>query len=726
MSRKILIVEDESIVALDLQSRLTAQGFSVVGIAKSGERAIEQVVAASPDIVLMDVQLTGSLDGIETAARLQEVHPVPVIFLTAFSDQKNIQRAKKSAAYGYLLKPYQERELVIAIELALYKFSAEQQLRTNRLLLDTTLNGIHEGVLTSDADGHVVFMNTAAEAITGIVASDAHGRSLSEIVVVEEIDVEEESSPATWQNLSRPDGSQVPVEVQTHRLDTSTEEAVMITVLRDISELRRYQHSLIEAKNAAEAAAHAKSAFISKMSHELRTPLNGILGMAQLILEEDLSDPLSGYLEVLTRSAEKLLQLVNDILVTAQTGSDALQPELFSPKNLVETIVRSHAFEANRRGLRLVLRIDPALPGGISADPRVVGRILEKLMSNALKFTRMGHVEVALHLLERGKRAEKGERDVYRILRCATGVSDPRIQLIVSDTGIGIPQDKIDEVFREYYQIDERVNRTAEGVGLGLPIVARLAEQLGAGLSITSLYGKGSSFAVEIPVPDEREKGATVERPAPQKTTAPVVVYTDDPLLARSIEPHVRYHGATLNIVAVPEVVAALESIDEEQSIRVVLSTAGYEKLTGDPDLEMPAGAAPIILVDSFSDHSENRRLTNRRVIRYKEPLTAETIRSIVVGTWAAEYEQQAPVERQKTSLVSDRVLEIVQGGDAEEISRQIRDLRSTTTDLDLQELLFRLSVAFQRSDSEKLERILEQLTRYETSTRGGNTECTY
>lgn len=708
MSQTVLVVEDESIVALDLQSRLTALGFSVVGIAKSGERALELVAETSPNVVLMDVQLTGEIDGIETARRIREAHPVPVIFLTAYSDQESIQRAKISEAYGYLLKPFQERELIIAIELALYKFDAEQRLRTNRLLLDATLNGIWEGVISTDEDNRIVLMNSSAETIIGISEEQARGALLDDVLVTDRVE-ESADIPDSWRIVQRPDGSRVPVDIQIHRIHESGAGPSAITVLRDISELWRYRRSLLESKNAAEAAARAKSVFLSKMSHELRTPLNGILGMAQLSLEEEIGEPLREYLEVLKQSAENLLQLVNDILVTTSTGTDDSQRERFSPVQLIETIVRSHAFEINRRGLRVALRTDPRIPANVSADPRTIGRMLEKLLSNAIKFTRQGHIEVCVRYIASRQEDDLDADGFFSVLRCKTGRSEPRLVLRVHDTGIGIPRDKIDDVFREYYQLDERVNREAEGAGLGLSIVARLAEQMGAGLSIRSEVERGSTVRVEIPIPtDER----STEMPEPGENDGnTVVVLTDDPLLVRSIEPRAAYLGAEVELVNGAQIIESLRANPGAvPETRLVLSRSGYEDLATALK-EAPIGTeSSVVLVDGFADRTSRSAIDSIRTIRYKEPLTAGTIQSIIRDGASGERLGGPIDDHDEADNLRSAIFEIVRGDDPVEAGRKLGELRDRTKEPELQEVLFRLSIAFKRADLEKAHTILRQL----------------
>src|SRR5690242_10206984 len=172
---KILIVEDESIVALDLQERLTRLGYQVIGMATSGGEAICLAEAWHPNLVLMDIRLKGVMDGIETAQELRARFNTPVIYLTAHADDATLQRAKTTEPFGYLTKPFEERELHAALDMALYKIQMERRLQRQATQLQRIVTIIPEGVALLDADHRLIMVNSQAEAFLAILAGAAVG-----------------------------------------------------------------------------------------------------------------------------------------------------------------------------------------------------------------------------------------------------------------------------------------------------------------------------------------------------------------------------------------------------------------------------------------------------------------------------------------------------------------------------------------------------------------------
>lgn len=157
----VFIVEDESIVASDIRDALQHLGYEVTGMARSGEIALEKIGEAKPDIILMDIQLAGKLDGIETAARIRETHNIPVVYLTANSDTPVLERAKATEPYGYILKPFDERDLKSTIEIALHKYRIDEQVRDQEQLIRSLVNTNTEPVFIVDRDTNVLFINDA-------------------------------------------------------------------------------------------------------------------------------------------------------------------------------------------------------------------------------------------------------------------------------------------------------------------------------------------------------------------------------------------------------------------------------------------------------------------------------------------------------------------------------------------------------------------------------------
>lgn len=178
---KILIVEDESIVALDIKHRAEVLGYQVTAIIPSGEEALESVAEKRPDLVLMDIVLKGEMDGIEAAQKIRDTYDIPVVYLTAYSDERTLKRAKITQPFGYIIKPFEDRELHSAVEVALYKHQMESKLKESEKWLSTTLESIGDAVIATDKEGKLKFMNPVACEITGWNHDEAIGKPLNEI-----------------------------------------------------------------------------------------------------------------------------------------------------------------------------------------------------------------------------------------------------------------------------------------------------------------------------------------------------------------------------------------------------------------------------------------------------------------------------------------------------------------------------------------------------------------
>lgn len=179
--KKIFVVEDESIVSLEIQSRIKHLGYIVSGTAASGDEAIRKVMDLKPDLILMDIRIKGEIDGIETAAEIKKIYDVPIIFLTAYADPVTIQRAKITDPFGYIIKPFEERELHISIEIALYKDHTQKLIREKDKWLTAILRSVGDAVIATDTQGKIKFINHVAERLTGYTKEAAINKDLPSI-----------------------------------------------------------------------------------------------------------------------------------------------------------------------------------------------------------------------------------------------------------------------------------------------------------------------------------------------------------------------------------------------------------------------------------------------------------------------------------------------------------------------------------------------------------------
>src|SRR5271157_2392944 len=819
---RILVVEDDRVVARDIQHQLTRIGHTVVGVTPLGEDAVRLAMESHPDLVLMDIRLDGDLDGVDAAQQIRDRCQVPVVFLTAYADDETLQRARVTEPFGYLLKPFEDAQLRTVIEMALYKHTAERKLRESERRYAVTLASIGDAVIATDDRARVTFLNPVAEALTGWPQAEATGRPLGEVfhIINEEtrqpvedpaakvlrlgtvvglanhtvllardgraVPIDDCGAPIIddrgsitgvvlvfrdttlrrqaeeaaalrlanarvdlavrgsnigiweidmpdgdyrhghryhvniWEQLGyeRPDSrtdhetgmvlvhpddrasleaamgrylagetAEFEVENRVHHKDGSyrwiltrgvavrdaegkpvrfvgscvditdrkraeqalreseerfrgtfenaavgialcdieghflrvnqrfcgivgsTHEELVgknykdithpddllsdperidllmrgdlpgysrekryirkdgslvwaalsasvlerdpagrpvntIVIIQDISERKRLEGELRQAKETAEAANRAKDEFLANVSHEIRTPMNAILGMTELTLDTPLTVDQRQCLKTVKAAADNLLGIINDLLDFSkiEAGKLELEPADFFLRAALGDTLRILAMRAHKNGLELVCHVQPGVPDALVGDAGRLRQVLLNLVGNAIKFTEEGEVVVRVEV-----DGDPATREVG-------------VRFAVSDTGIGIPPDKQEKVFRAFEQEDTSTTRKYGGTGLGLTIAARLVALMSGTITVDSEPGRGSTFVFTARFGRQPHPAEPITaRPPVPLYNLPVLIVDDNATNRHILEEWLR--GWQMEPAAVGDGLAAMDTL---------------------------------------------------------------------------------------------------------------------------------------------------------------------
>ena len=405
---------------------------------------------------------------------------------------------------------------------------AERELQTSEKRLRCITDSALDAIVMMDPCGAITYWNPAAERILGYRSDEALGKDLHDLFVPERYHGDFHAAFPEFLNTGygkaigisrdvsarRKDGQEVAVAVSLSSVMLNGEYH-SVGIIHDVTERKKHEYELEQARNAAEAASRAKSEFLSTMSHEIRTPLNAILGMGDLLSEGPLNAEQAEYLKVMSSAGETLLYLVDNVLDLSKIEAGKLQLEstTFQLAECIEHLTSILSLKASVKGVTFSSTVEADVPDRLVGDAQRLQQVLINLVGNAIKFTGSGG-NVSL-------RVEPEHLSDTEI----------RVNFSVTDTGIGIPAEKLDLVFENFSQADSSTTRKYGGTGLGLAISKRLVAMMGGILSVASTPGTGSCFrfGARFTVPAESAALRTQEQPeAEKRNRALSILIVDD------------------------------------------------------------------------------------------------------------------------------------------------------------------------------------------------------
>lgn len=502
---RVLVVEDEIVVSEDLQQRLSGLGYEIAGAADTAADAMRLAAALRPDVALMDIMLHGRPEGIDAAEHLRGELDIPVIYLTAHSDSATLQRARLTDPSGYIVKPFDDQQLRVAIELAPFRHEMERKARRVARWMTATLTSIGDAVISTNTRAEILLLNPAAEKLTGWTQDDATGKPSGEVVRL--------VNQKTRQSLEDPaaralhHGVVVRLDPDTVLITRTGEERFVddsaspitdetgkvlgaVVILVDATDrvaaqnrvdtLTRQVKVLLAEKDNYELKAAELEAFATAVSHDLRGPLRAIAGFSELLARSqrerlDASGQL--FLDRVHASALQMGCMMEDYLGFLKSNREqALSVAELDLKHLAHAVFAELALVPGQKPAEFVCEALPRAWG----DEAMLRQVLVNLIGNALKYS----AQREHPMVEMGAIAgeEAGED-------CHT--------FFVRDNGAGLDLANAAKLFEPF----ERFHSASEfpGTGVGLAIVKRIIERHGGRIWVESQPGAGATFFFTLP-----------------------------------------------------------------------------------------------------------------------------------------------------------------------------------------------------------------------------------
>ncbi len=420
---------------------------------------------------------------------------IPIIFLTGSGDEEVAIKAMKLGAYDYLIKDSDRNYLKIlplTIDNVMEKYWKDNQIK----ILETSVNNAQDAFLICEANDNnplnskIIFNNEGLSKIIGFSNTEIWEMGLEKLFL-------KGNNEFVVDDINRQLKKRIPLRSELILIGKNDQKAYIeanfvpiiendgvshiLIIARDITLRKNNEKELIKAKIEADEARRAEEYFLAVMSHEIRTPINSVVGLVDLLFDTQISLEQADYLSSIKTSANSLLSLLTDILDLSriEQGNLTTTSTEFRLEDVIKNAIKSLKFSAEDKGLDLSLTNDIDMPTYVKGDPIRLNQIITNLLNNAIKFTEKGEVRIITKVLSKNEKTS-------------------RIQIQVIDTGIGIPEDKLQVIFQKYRQADQETLMRYGGTGLGLYIVQELVKLQNGTIEVESEVGKGTKFSFDI------------------------------------------------------------------------------------------------------------------------------------------------------------------------------------------------------------------------------------
>lgn len=563
------------------------------------------------------------------------------------------------------------------------RIKAEEELRHEQSLLKTLLDNIPDSIYFKDTESRFLRISRAmAKKFAMENASDVVGKDDSDIFTSEHAQLARkdelrvmQSGEALVDRLER--------ETWADREDTWCMSTKMpfrdesgkiigtFGISRDVTELTKSQQELREARDVATKANEAKSNFLANMSHEIRTPMNAIIGMSELLAQSDLTPEQRDYNTLVRDSADSLLRLLNEILDFSKIEANKLELESipFATRDVIEKAGQTLSLKASEKNLELLCRIAPDVPSRLMGDPGRLRQVLVNLIGNAIKFTETGHIFVDVNTTEApclGRTPESTPGQVGGQVNDEAESADNTLWLRfqVSDTGIGIPEDKIQSVLEAFTQADSSTTRRFGGTGLGLAISRQLIDLMKGKLEVESEVGKGTTFWFAAPFPIAAVQ-TSPDNHLRQLAGTRVLVVDDNPVNRRILEEIFSVWGFKPTLVdgGKNALLRVREANLREQPFQLIVLDCMMPEMDGFQLARLlreqfPGDAARLIMLSSANLPDRSDELDELNISRYlNKPVIQSELLDTIVQVLEVAPPSEPPLQSPVNATTPMRVL---------------------------------------------------------------------